>query len=69
MATSSLPPFFDRRNRDRRLDKDPCKDLPVDLFHRKRRKQADRRRSNSPYDDYYGYLHSLGIHLDNKPRD
>lgn len=69
MATSELPPFFDRRQRDRRLDADPCRNLPVDLFHRKRRKRTDRRQTGSLYDDYYGYLRSLGIGLDQGKRD
>lgn len=36
--------FFDRRKgADRRLDRDPCKYLPLDLYHRKRRKSKERR--------------------------
>lgn len=36
--------FFDRRKgTDRRLDRDPCKYLPMDLYHRKRRKSKERR--------------------------
>ncbi len=36
--------FFDRRKgTDRRLDRDPCKYLPLDLYHRKRRKSKERR--------------------------
>ncbi len=35
--------FVDRRQNDRRLDADPCRNLPLDLNHRKRRKSTDRR--------------------------
>lgn len=39
--------FFNRRKGpDRRLDKDPCKYLPMDLYHRKRRKSKERRAPN-----------------------
>lgn len=50
--------FVDRRRgNDRRLDADPCKDLPVDLFHRKRRKSSDRRApERSLMDDYYAFV-------------
>ncbi len=50
--------FVDRRRgRDRRLDDDPCRDLPVDLFHRKRRKSNDRRApERSLIEDYYAYV-------------
>ena len=52
--------FIDRRKGgDRRLDSDPCKDLPVDLFHRKRRKSTDRRdTSRTLSEDYYAYMGS-----------
>lgn len=50
--------FVDRRNgNDRRLDLDPCSNLPVDLYHRKRRKSKDRREScRSLSEDYYAYM-------------
>lgn len=36
--------FVDRRSgRDRRQDQDSCAGLPIDLYHRKRRKNPDRR--------------------------
>jgi hypothetical protein len=36
--------FIDRRKgNDRRLDSDPCKNMPLDLYHRKRRKSTERR--------------------------
>jgi hypothetical protein len=49
--------FIDRRkNRDRRLDADPCKNMPLDLYHRKRRKSKERRASDrSLRDDYFAY--------------
>lgn len=49
--------FIDRRKgRDRRLDRDPCKDLPLDLYHRKRRKSKERRAvDRSIADDYFAY--------------
>lgn len=52
--------FIDRRaGNDRRQDSDPCKDLPVDLFHRKRRKSTDRRDPGRTLsDDYYAYMSS-----------
>lgn len=50
--------FIDRRRgNDRRRDDDPCRDLPVDLFHRKRRKSADRRDSTRTLsEDYYAFI-------------
>ena len=53
--------FFDRRcGDDRRTDLDPCKDLPMDIYHRKRRKSTDRRtQERSLADDYLAYLGNL----------
>ena len=50
--------FVDRRKGgDRREDCDPCRDLPVDLYHRKRRKSSERRDSTrSLSEDYYAYM-------------
>jgi hypothetical protein len=46
--------FFNRRTgRDRRLDRDPCKDIPLDLYHRKRRKSTERRSSARSIDQDY----------------
>ena len=55
------PIFINRRkNQDRRLDDDPCRDLPIDLYHRKRRKKSERRaEGRSLSDDYYAYCLSL----------
>lgn len=50
--------FIDRRKGgDRRLEKDPCRNLPLDLYHRKRRKSTDRRAKNRTLEqDYYAFL-------------
>ena len=52
--------FVDRRNgKDRRFDVDPCKDMKIDLHHRKRRKSAERRdTSKNLVDDYYAFTQS-----------
>lgn len=48
--------FINRRKTDRREDEDPCKDMPVDLYHRKRRKKTDRRQEGKTLaDDYYHF--------------
>lgn len=53
--------FIDRRKgRDRRLDADPCRRLPLDLYHRMRRKNGDRRApQRSLSDDYYAYAQAI----------
>jgi len=53
--------FVDRRKgRDRRQDADPCRNLPVDLYHRKRRKSTERRdTSRTLMDDYYAYIQKV----------
>lgn len=49
-----------RKGGDRRLDADPCKDLPLDLYHRKRRKSKERRASRrSLSEDYFAYQASM----------
>ncbi len=50
--------FIDRRRgMDRRLDRDPCKDMPLDLYHRKRRKSTERRnRGRTLEQDYYAFI-------------
>lgn len=50
--------FVDRRNgRDRRRERDPCAHMPLDLYHRKRRKSKDRRAiGRSLEQDYYAYF-------------
>ena len=48
--------FIDRRSADRRTDQDPCKDMDLDLYHRKRRKKADRRaKQRSILEDYEAF--------------
>jgi hypothetical protein len=49
--------FVDRRQPlDRRQDPDPCKHLPVDIYHRKRRKATERRHAErSLIDDYMAF--------------
>ena len=55
--------FVNRRNSDdRRLDYDPCKNLPVDIYHRKRRKRTERRHTErSLADDYMAYWGEVEI--------
>lgn len=55
--------FIDRRKgADRRLDRDPCKHLPLDLYHRKRRKSVERRnQGRSLADDYLAFLASSEV--------
>lgn len=50
--------FIDRRRaNERRTERDPCKEIPMDLYHRKRRKSLERRDvSKSLSDDYYSYV-------------
>ena len=50
--------FVDRRKgNDRREESDPCRDMDLDLYHRKRRKSKDRRDpTRSLMDDYYAYM-------------
>ncbi len=55
-----------RRGNDRREDLDPCKGLNVDLYHRKRRKKAERREERSLDEDYYAFLSSQDISEEHK---
>jgi hypothetical protein len=52
--------FIDRRKgHDRRLDRDPCKNMPLDLYHRKRRKSTERRASDRTIaEDYEAFMKS-----------
>jgi hypothetical protein len=44
--------FINRRKGiDRRLDLDPCRYMPLDLYHRKRRKSKERRASDRSLDE------------------
>jgi hypothetical protein len=59
-----------RKGNDRREDLDPCKDLNVDLYHRKRRKKAERRQDRTLDEDYYAFVSSQDLSDDsgeNKP--
>ena len=52
-----------RKGMDRRFELDPCSEMSIDLFHRKRRKSTDRRdTSKTLSDDYYAYMQTV---LDN----
>lgn len=50
--------FVDRRKRDdRRALKDPCRDMPMDLYDKKRRVTTERREADKTLiDDYYAYM-------------
>lgn len=49
--------FIDRRHNSRRNEPDPCNNLSVDLYHRKRRKSTERRdTSKTLADDYYAFV-------------
>lgn len=52
--------FIDRRRgNDRRNDPDPCAEMPMDLFHRKRRKSTERRAPNRTLaEDYYAFMNA-----------
>jgi hypothetical protein len=61
-----------RKGKDRREEADPCKEMPLDLFHRKRRKAKERRdTSRTLTDDYYASMQKTldRLHgtLENKP--
>ena len=49
--------FIDRRvSDDRRTEHDPCKNLSIDIYHRKRRKASERRHIHrSLVEDYMAY--------------
>jgi hypothetical protein len=48
-----------RKGLDRRLDIDPCKHLPIDIYHRKRRKTIERRHGiGNVQDDYSGFFNN-----------
>ena len=49
--------FIDRRKgKDRREEGDLCEGLDVDIYHRKRRKNPDRRAERSLYEDYEAFI-------------
>lgn len=47
-----------RKGRERREDADPCKEMPIDIYHRKRRKAPERRKDRTLDEDYYAFLSS-----------
>ena len=50
-------PFINRRKgNDRRFEEDRCSNLPIDLYHRKRRKSQERRAQRTLAEDYYAYV-------------
>ncbi len=55
--------FINRRcNDDRRNDPDPCKNLPVDIYHRKRRKTVERRNvERTLAEDYMAFFDDLEL--------
>ena len=50
--------FINRRRKglERRSDEDPCKDLDIDIYHRKRRKSSERRHPRTLGEDYYAFV-------------
>jgi len=51
--------FINRRQgNDRREDYDPCKELDVDIYHRKRRRRPERRKERTLDEDYYAFMSS-----------
>ncbi|MEO0442481.1 MAG: hypothetical protein AAFZ92_01900 [Pseudomonadota bacterium] len=60
-----------RRGNDRREDLDPCEGLDVDIYHRKRRKKAERRQGRTLDEDYYAFMASQDIgdeHIGDSPQ-
>ena len=53
--------FINRRRKgsERRAEEDPCKDLEIDIYHRKRRKALERRKDRTLDEDYYAFLASV----------
>jgi hypothetical protein len=46
-----------RKGDDRRIDRDPCRNLPIDIYHRKRRKSTERRAANRSLEqDYFAFV-------------
>jgi hypothetical protein len=50
--------FIDRRkNEERRLDRESYRQMPMDLYHRKRRQSTERRdTTRSLEQDYYAFI-------------
>lgn len=52
--------FINRRRKggERREEPDPCSEMPIDIYHRKRRKASERRKNRTLDEDYYAFLSS-----------
>lgn len=50
--------FINRRRKgsERREEEDPCKEMSIDIYHRKRRKAAERRKPRTLDEDYYAFI-------------
>lgn len=56
-----------RKGTDRRIDRDPCKNLPIDIYHRKRRKSVERRAANRSLEqDYVAFIQKDASSATNK---
>ena len=53
-----------RKGNDRREDLDLCEGLDVDLYHRKRRKKAERRQGRTLDEDYYAFMATQDVNDD-----
>lgn len=53
-----------RKNSERREEEDPCKDMSIDIYHRKRRKAVERRKPRTLDEDYYAFLASVRTEKD-----
>ncbi|EGG94050.1 hypothetical protein IMCC1989_390 [gamma proteobacterium IMCC1989] len=55
--------FINRRSKDneRREEDDPCKEMSIDIYHRKRRKALERRKARTLDEDYYAFLASVKL--------
>lgn len=53
--------FINRRRKgsERREETDPCKSLGIDIYHRKRRKNSERRKGRTLDEDYYAFVSSI----------
>lgn len=60
-AFMSKKVFINRRRKgnERREEDDPCKELSIDIYHRKRRKALERRKERTLDEDYYAFLASV----------
>lgn len=57
-----------RKGRDRREEEDLCEGLDVDVYHRKRRKNPDRRAEQRSLDeDYQAFMNLESMDTDKSP--